>query len=77
MLCTRGGTHWWMPVKYDLISREQLIDLLKWKILGLRVEEPDEWDKKEVEDCEVDVCPPSNAIDAHWSNLNYKEGKNP
>lgn len=54
-------THAVIPVKQDLWTSEELVDLLERQQPGLRVEEVDEGNEEGVEDAEVDVRLPADA----------------
>lgn len=53
-------THAVIPVKQDLGTGEELVDLLERQQSGLGVEEVDEGNEEGVEDTEVDVRLPAN-----------------
>lgn len=53
-------THAVIPVKQDLWTGEELVDLLERQQSGLGVEEVDEGNEEGVEDTEVDVRLPAN-----------------
>lgn len=69
--------HTWLPVKQYLITNEQLVDLLEREILGLWVEEPDQWVECGVEDGEVDIRLPFDTVDRDRRDLDYEEGEDP
>lgn len=64
-------------MEHDLISTEQLVDLLQGKVPCFRIEEVDKGKEAEVEDAEIDVSAPSDVGDADRSNLDDEEGKDP
>ena len=43
--------HGWVPVKFDLFSSKQMVNLLERKVARLRIEEVDERKEAEVKDC--------------------------
>lgn len=48
-----SGVHGSFPMQQNFLAREQLIYLLKGQILGLRIEEVDEWKEASIENCLV------------------------
>lgn len=72
-----GNTHAVFPVKVNLVAGEKLVDLLQGQEASLGVEEVDHGDEAEVEDAEIHVCLPANAINRDGSYLYNQEGKNP
>jgi len=51
-----------LPVQQDLVAREEAVHLFERQVARLRVEEPDQRDERRVEDREVDVCSPRDAL---------------
>lgn len=61
----------------DVSLGEDKIDLLKGALLGLRVEEVDEWDEKKVHDGEEEVSCPAYLVNHDWHNHDNHEVGNP
>ena len=59
------------------IPREKIVDLLKGKIGGFRVEEIDQWNKGGVEHAKIDVSVVLDRLDRDWRDFDHQEGENP
>lgn len=52
-----------------LLAREELIDILQLKTLGLGEEEVNDWYPGRVKNSEDNVCPPADIVDGRWCDL--------
>ena len=57
-------------MKQNLIPCEKLVDLLQRQVLGLGIEEIDEWDEKRIENCRIRIS--SNPRGRERTNLPAK-----
>lgn len=72
-----GEAHAFGQVHDDLVAGEEAVDLLEREVLGLRVEEVDDGNEEGVEDGEVDVRAPADAVDRDGHDFDDEEGKDP
>ena len=71
------NTHAVVPVKQDLGTSEELVDLLERQKSGLGVEEVDEGNEEGVKDTEVDISLPADARDGYGGDFDDEEGEDP